>query len=65
MLTDYFIFSEDPRQQIVTGKDRSHRVRGIGLMKVIRSIGVSKEFQPTLVAQDRESTKGRKDGKAG
>ena len=65
MLTDYFIFSEDPRQQIVTGKDRSHRVRRIGLMKVIRSIGVSKEFQPTLVAQDRESTKGKKDGKAG
>lgn len=48
--------SADPRQQIVTGRYRSHGIRGPGLMKMIRSVKVSEEFQPTPAAQDRKRT---------
>lgn len=47
----------DPRQHIVTGRRyRSHGIRGTRLIKTIRSIKGSGEFQPTPAAQGRKRT---------
>ena len=41
-------------------KHKGHGIRGTGLLKTIRSIKVSREFQPTSAAPDMVSTKGKK-----